>query len=208
VASVTAAGSNNNITDAPLLDADGYHQLTGSPTINAGQTDGNSGSLDIDGQLRQIGLAAPDIGADEFAVSTTTSVACAPSPLPTGSPAACTATVSTVAETVTGSVSFASGAGGSFNATTCTLAGGLFSKQCDVTYTPTSVGNHQITASYSGDAFHDPSQGTTLVAATQPVTPPGTSPVTPPKKKKCKKKKKKRATAAAKKKCKKKKKRR
>jgi Big-like domain-containing protein len=208
VASVTAPGTGTgNITGAPMLAADGYHQVAGSPTINAGATDGNSGTQDIDGQLRQIGLAGPDIGADEFAVAAPTSVECAPSSLPTGSPAACTATVSTVVETLTGSVSFASNAGGSFNATSCTLTGGLLSKQCDVTYTPTSVGNHQITASYSGDAAHDPSEGTTLVTAIQPVTPPTTSPVTPPKKKKCKKKKKKRATAAAKKKCKKKKRR-
>jgi hypothetical protein len=213
VASVTAAGSNNNITDAPLLDADGYHQLTGSPTINAGQTDGNSGSLDIDGQLRQIGLAAPDIGADEFALSSTTSVECSPGAAQVDSPVSCVATVSAVAETVTGSVSFASNATGSFSSTSCTLSGGLLSKQCDVAYTPSSAGNHQITASYSGDGNHEPSQGSTTVTATAPPTPPATgggsptSPTTPPKKKCKKKKKKHRAEAAKKKKCKKKKRR-
>jgi hypothetical protein len=66
-ASVTPPGTgapNFNVTAAPLLAADGYHQLTGSPTIDAGATDGSSGMTDIDGQARTFGSAA-DIGADE-----------------------------------------------------------------------------------------------------------------------------------------------
>jgi hypothetical protein len=67
VASVTPPGEgapNFNVTDAPLLAGDGYHQLAGSPTIDAGATDGSSGMTDIDGQARTFGSAA-DIGADE-----------------------------------------------------------------------------------------------------------------------------------------------
>jgi hypothetical protein len=206
VASVTAPGTGTgNITTAPMLAADGYHQVTGSPTINAGATDGLSGTSDIDGQLRQIGLAAPDIGADEFAVPATTSLSCAPASVLAGSPAVCTATVTAVAETLSGSVFFDSGAGGSFSATSCALSGGLLSKQCAVTYTPSGAGNHEIGASYSGDASHDPSEGTTLLTATSPPTTPATTPPASTKKKKCKKKHKR--APAAKKKCKKKKRR-
>lgn len=68
-AAVTPPGTgapNFNVTDPPLLGTDGYHQLAGSPTIDAGATDGSSGMTDIDGQVRTFGSAA-DIGADEVA---------------------------------------------------------------------------------------------------------------------------------------------
>ncbi len=42
-----------------------FHQLAGSPTIDAGTTDTLTGTTDIDGDARLID-AAPDIGADEF----------------------------------------------------------------------------------------------------------------------------------------------
>ncbi len=42
-----------------------FHQLAGSPTIDAGATDPQLGGLDYDGDARVIG-GAPDIGADEF----------------------------------------------------------------------------------------------------------------------------------------------
>jgi hypothetical protein len=200
-ASVTAPGTGTgNITAAPMLTADGYHELTGSQTINAGATDGFSGTQDIDGQLRQIGLASPDIGADEFAPPATTTIACDPGSVQPGSPTTCTATVTAVAETVTGTVAFASGSPGTFAPASCTLSGGLLSKTCAVSYLPTAVGTHQITASYSGDPSHDPSEGTTSVAVASPpgagggsmAPAPGTS------KKKCKKKKHRRSATAAK----------
>jgi hypothetical protein len=43
-----------------------FHQLAGSPTIDAGSADAFTGALDIDGEPRSMG-AAVDIGADEFA---------------------------------------------------------------------------------------------------------------------------------------------
>jgi hypothetical protein len=64
-AAITTAGSGTNQTGTPLLAADGYHQLAGSPTIDAGELDASSGIADIDGQSRTIGQL-PDIGADEF----------------------------------------------------------------------------------------------------------------------------------------------
>jgi hypothetical protein len=171
-------GPNFNVTDAPLLAPDGYHQLAGSPTINAGQTDGNSGTMDIDGQARQIGLPPPDIGADERAIDSTTAVTCAPAPVVSGSPTTCTATVSVAAEFITGTVQFTSSAGGAFSPVSCNVSGMAPSAQCGVTFTPAQVGDHQITSTYSGDATHEGSQGTTelAVSATPPTGGPGAGP--------------------------------
>lgn len=162
VASVTAPGSGTgNITAAPLLAADGYHQLSGSLTINAGATDGNSGTTDIDGQQRAIGTA--DIGADELGGPTTTTVACIPESVPAGSTTTCTATVTDPVmgnPTPTGSVSFTSDVpGGSFGSGgACALAPvTLGQSSCEVTYSAGSggPGTHGITAAYGGDTIHD-----------------------------------------------------
>ena len=66
--SVTAAGTGTNQTAAPMFmnaAAGDFHQAAGSRTINAGATDSQSGTSDIDGEPRTQG-SAPDIGADEF----------------------------------------------------------------------------------------------------------------------------------------------
>jgi hypothetical protein len=91
-ASVTAAGTNENITAEPLLAANGYRQLPGSPTVDKGAVDGFSGASDVDGHLRTIG-AAPDIGADELRNPTETTVACIPASPLRGQTTACTVTV-------------------------------------------------------------------------------------------------------------------
>ena len=62
-------GSNQS-ADPLFANAAGgdFHQLPGSPTIDAGTADPFNGFSDFDGQPRLIG-AAPDIGADEFFVA-------------------------------------------------------------------------------------------------------------------------------------------
>ena len=65
---------SNGLNVVPLLAADGYHQLKGSPTIDQGATDGASGTSNIDGQERTIGAKA-DVGADEFAHQTSLKLA-------------------------------------------------------------------------------------------------------------------------------------
>jgi hypothetical protein len=183
-ASVTAAGTGTgNIIAAPLLAADGYHELSGSPTINAGATDGLSGTTDIDRQLRSIGSAA-DIGADEVGNSVTTTVACAPGSVSLGTGTTCTATVTDPLlgnPTPTGSVGFSSDMAGSFGSGSCALSMvTLGQSSCAMTYTPTALGSHQITASYSGDGNHDSSQGTTALTATQPPPTATTPTIAPP----------------------------
>jgi hypothetical protein len=66
-ATVTPAGSGTNQATAPLLQAPGsgdFHQLTGSPTIDAGADDALNGEFDLDGAARTRG-ARTDIGAYE-----------------------------------------------------------------------------------------------------------------------------------------------
>jgi hypothetical protein len=68
-ASITDPGSPSNQLAAPVLAdaANGdFHQLEGSPTIDAGTRDPLLGAFDFDGETRAHGTA-PDIGADEFA---------------------------------------------------------------------------------------------------------------------------------------------
>jgi len=213
-ASVTAPGTGTgNITGAPVLAADGYHEVTGSPTVNAGATDGSSGTQDIDGQLRTIGSVS-DIGADELAAPTTTGVSCTPNPLVFGSGATqCAVTVTDTTSpppvTFLSGVRLLSDMPGSFVANCETLFMATPTQgTCTAPYTPTAAGTHTITAVYPGDSTHDSSRDTDVLQ----VNPPGTGPgpgagaSTPPRAKKCKKKKKHRA-ATAKKKCKKKKRR-
>jgi WD40 repeat protein len=221
-ASVTAPGTGTgNITNVPMLAADGYHEVGGSATINAGATDGLSGTNDLDGQARTIG-SAPDIGADELAFPTTTAVSCTPNPLLFGSGAAqCAVTVSDTTSpppvTFLSGVRLLSDRPGSFVANCETLFMATPTEgTCSAPYTPTAAGAHTITAIYPGDASHDSSQDTDVLQVTQPVAAPGpgAGPSTPPStntpstKKKCKKKKHRRSAASAKKKkCKKKKRR-
>jgi Ca2+-binding RTX toxin-like protein len=65
-AQVNDLGGNQSAP--PLLANPGggdFHQLVGSPTIDAGAFDAQLGAVDYDGNARTLGTA-PDIGADEF----------------------------------------------------------------------------------------------------------------------------------------------
>jgi hypothetical protein len=170
---VTQPGSGTNIVAAPRLEADGYHELPNSPTINKGAVagDGSSGEFDVDGELRALGAAA-DIGADErpaVTVTATTPV-CQPASIEVGDSTTCTVTVensSANPAAASGNVEFLSDQAGSFSgAGSCLLSdigGGRAS--CQVTYSPTEIGSpgHGITAIFAGDAGHEPGLGTTQV---------------------------------------------
>jgi hypothetical protein len=177
-ATITAPGDGTNITDPPLLAADGYHELPGSKTIDAGATDASSGTTDIDGNQRVIGTA--DIGADEHGTATTTALSCAPASLlalagSIGS-TTCTAKVSTTAGAPSGSVALASDGPGSFAAEgTCALvAAGATESGCQLAYAPSAIGTgrHNLSAFYAGDAVHEPSEASARVQV-GPAPPPG-----------------------------------
>ncbi len=189
-ATITGIGALQNQVAAPSLAADNYHQLSTSITINAGVDVALIGADDIDHNAREIPGDDPDIGADEAAEPTTTSVSCAPPSLVLGSGAGtCTGTV-TGTTSPTGNVGFASNSPGSFaGGVTCPLApAGPTSASCSIPYTPAAVatGTHAITATYLADLAHEPSSGSTTLSVTAPpaATPPAS---TPPVTKKCRK---------------------
>ncbi len=172
VATVTPAGANANITDPPVLAGDNVHQLVQSPTVDTGAIDLLSGASDIDGQARTLG-PNPDIGADELAPASVTTVSCVPGSVPAGTASTCTATVEDPASSSPphGTVEFKSNGAGSFSAGVCTLVvSGSNKASCQVTYTPSEVGTgvHKITAAYSG-ADHEPSEGSTTVTVVSPL---------------------------------------
>lgn len=68
---ITDPNTAGNQSAAPqFIDAAGgdFHELSSSPTVNAGSSDPSTGSLDLDGNARTQGTA-PDIGAYEFGVT-------------------------------------------------------------------------------------------------------------------------------------------
>jgi hypothetical protein len=182
-ATVTQPGTGTNITDLPQLAADGYHELPGSLTIDKGATDTSSGTTDIDGNQRAIGIA--DIGADEHGEATTTSVACSPTTVLAGTGSTtCTATVSSAAGAPTGAVALASdGPGALAGDGACTLvAASATESSCNLAYAPSAVGSgrHKLAAFYPGDAVHELSEASTSVqvdpAPAKPPPPPGPHP--------------------------------
>jgi hypothetical protein len=98
---------------------------------------------------------------------TRTDVSC--DPLTVGISASCTATVTDTGAgtptTPTGTVNWSSTAGGTFVPNPCALnptaTAGVAS--CSVSYTPSSAGSAQITATYSGDLTHEGSEGRATV---------------------------------------------
>ena len=104
-------------------------------------------------------------------VPTSTTLSCNPSRLPARATTSCTATVIDEAQSGTnpsGVVNFTSNGQGAFSPESCEPqeAGGNENEaSCQVTYTPASAGSgtHRLTASYEGDEFHAPSEGTTAL---------------------------------------------
>ena len=113
----------------------------------------------------------------EIIMSTTTGVACEPSALTLGGPAAvCTATVvepSAALPPALGTVEFTSdGAGSLGGGGRCGLAAvSATESSCSVTYAPTLLGSriHTIGASYPGDEGHAESRGSVAVSVARPA---------------------------------------
>src|SRR2546430_5560720 len=119
-------------------------------------------------------MSGPNPGPS-LALNTTQTLCRTPARVPVGSPSSCTATVTdstpTSASAPSGTVSFTADVSSSAFAS-CTLGGAstntltmAVSTSCAVSYTPTVVGPHTITASYGGDASHLGSSGAFVVTA-------------------------------------------
>jgi len=175
-ASVTAPGTNDNITAAPLLAADRYHQLPASPTVDAGAVDIDSGLSDIDGQLRSIGLA-PDIGADELGNPTTTTVECSPGKVVLVSGVGhsnCTITVEDVGVALsppTGDVTFRWPSGLSVEQFCTLVQVNEASSSCSVLASAGAgaTGLQELIAEYGGDGSHEGSEGAGALLVTRPL---------------------------------------
>ena len=96
---------------------------------------------------------------------TSTSVSCTPYEVTSGSPIACTLTVTDTASsdqtTPTGIVSLAASPTTATltNGGACALAGSGSSASCTVTVAPSAAGDYDLTASYPGDPTHSASTG-------------------------------------------------
>ncbi len=178
---ITPEGALENLTAPPLLAADGYHELPGSPTVDKGFVAAGSGSADIDGQDRTIG-SRPDIGADELAHQTTTEVACDPAALVVhdgvvGS-AECTVTVSDTSPTVgsppAGEMAIAPVVGAEVPASCVLEPVGPKEASCTVSLAPEAgrEGDFPLAATYPGDARHDTSSGQATVSVAAEPKPP------------------------------------
>jgi len=210
MAAITPAGTGTNQTSAVVFAADDFHQVaaSGSLTLDHGAVDAFSGATDIDGQSRTIGQA-PDIGADELGLPTSTSLSCTPDSLLIGSgPALCGVTVSDPVSsrpvTFLSGIRFTSDRPGEFgndcealNMTSATQG------SCSNPFSPASPGLHQITATFPGDSTHDASSATDTLDVTAPSMGQSSH-----RRARCKKPKRHHQGAAKKKKCKKRKKKR
>jgi len=130
---------------------------------------------------------APTQGTFNLAVTlhgTTISVTCTPPSVAVNAPTSCILTVSDTSSSrtaPTGTVSFLTGSGGGFSSASCALtvtSPGV--SICSVKYAPSTVGgSHTITASYSGDATHSHSVGSSSLTVTSaPPTPAAHAPQT------------------------------
>jgi large repetitive protein len=141
------------------LDADGTCSVTYTPravgthTITAGyggdaEHTGSTGSDEVTATRRATG----------------TSVSCSPTSFRAGNDTTCTATVTDTSDgtksTPSGTVTWVTDGTGGFSAAQCTLGP---AGTCSVTYSATTAGTDEITASYGGDATHDESSGSTTV---------------------------------------------
>lgn len=172
-ASCTLSGGSCSVDYTPSAGSEGTNTITATYGGDSGHS-GSSGTYDVTATVR----------------TTSTSLSCSPASDPVNAPTTCTATVTDTsagtAITSTGSVSFSSGASGSFSnpGTSCTLVSG----SCSVDYTPSpgSEGTHTISTIYGGDTDHSGSSNAFAVSATQRTTSttvtctPGSVPVNAP----------------------------
>ena len=174
-----AIGKSAQVTEAPKLAADHYHELAGSPTIDAGEADQLTGLHDLDGTDRVVN-GKPDVGADEVGLPSSTSLSCDAGPIVVGTETAkCTATVTATTSgdrAPGGSVDFTSSGSGTFSQAAAgpsqpfcelTPTGTDGQSSCQIFYTARKRGpspSHTITAKYGREADHSASEDARPVA--------------------------------------------
>ena len=146
----TGAAADCSVTFTPAA--------SGTPTVTA--TYGGD-------QRHASGIGSTQITGT--ARSTSMTVTC-DTPVLVGSGSACTATVrdtdSGAAVTPVGQVGWSTGGAGAFSAQTCTLSGSAAVATCSVTYTPSAVATHSVTAAYGGSQQHGSSSGASQIIVT------------------------------------------
>jgi DNA-binding beta-propeller fold protein YncE len=110
--------------------------------------------------------------------STSTSIECSPNPVAPGDATSCTATVSDTDSgasiTPTGTVNFSSGGTESLDGSPCTLSESSPAvATCQMSFGSMAPATETINASYSGDAAHTASSGSTSVTAALPTSTKG-----------------------------------
>ena len=107
-----------------------------------------------------------------MAGTTSTTIACSPTPLAVKAQTTCVATVTDITPSPTtpsGTVSFATNSTATFTPTnSCTLVPSTTTgvATCSTTYTPTAIGHHTVTAIFGGDSTHSGSTNSAKEAVT------------------------------------------
>jgi probable HAF family extracellular repeat protein len=155
----TGAGAGCHVTYTAHQVVTGQHTITASYVGDGAHSSGSGQTI-----LQVLGR------------STSATLVCQQATLPVGQTTTCTATVTDTstgqAITPSGAVKLKGNKTDSFTGSPCKLSGSGGTAACQVTYTPTAVGDgtHIITAYYVGDTRHQASTGQTTIAVSQAGT--------------------------------------
>jgi hypothetical protein len=167
------AGGSCHVDYTPSAADSGIHRITASYRGDGAHTASNGAA--------NLTVNAGDGGSKR--PTSTSVVFCIPPTVTVGSSASCRATVTDAgngpALTPTGTLRFSSNSHGTFAGASCSLAEvNATSAGCNVVYVPSAVdsGTHGLTATYGGDAVHDPSSGRGTLTVRPPALPQNTAP--------------------------------
>ncbi len=151
--------------------------LTATATFPAGLPAGTYGVAITQPPRSVFAVGAVDIGCVPAKHPTSARASCSPLLFAPGGATVCSATVTDTARTgqstPTGTVSFTHSGAGSLYGSPCRLSGSGPTASCSVFFASFPLGGQAITASYGGDATHDTSAGSTLVAVVLPESTNG-----------------------------------
>jgi hypothetical protein len=173
-ATATAAGSATNQTATPSfvdLTTHDFHEAAASPTIDAGADGSANGTLDLDGNPRDVGLHT-DIGAYEFLIAPSTSTTAATAV--TGTSAALNGAVDP--EALAATYQFQYGTSTSYGSVTPSTSAGAANGAAAVTaplsgLSPGTTYHYRVVATNSqGSSYSADATFTTLTASLSDLT--------------------------------------